>query len=84
MNGMRNVIIMGQRPAGYTAAVHPAQARLDPLVFEGSVTGGGALMRQPRWRTSRVFRRGQLDTDPEGYMLVHPPSIRTTLAGVLA
>jgi hypothetical protein len=53
-------------------------------VFEGSVIGGGALMRQPRWRTSRVSRRGQLDTDPEGYVLVHPPSTRTTLAGVLA
>jgi hypothetical protein len=41
-------------------------------------------MRQPRWRTSRVSRRGQLDTDPEGHVLVYPPSTRTTLAGVLA
>ena len=43
MNGMRNMII-GSGPAGYTAAVYALGARLDPPVFEGSVTGG-ALMQ---------------------------------------
>jgi 2-polyprenyl-6-methoxyphenol hydroxylase-like FAD-dependent oxidoreductase len=37
---MRNVIISGPGPAGCTAAVYAARARLNPLVFEGSVTGG--------------------------------------------
>jgi thioredoxin reductase (NADPH) len=41
---IRDVIIVGSGPAGYTAAVYAARAELRPLVFEGSITAGGALI----------------------------------------
>ena len=44
MTEIRNVVIVGSGPSGYTAAIYAARAGLNPLVIAGSVTAGGALM----------------------------------------
>jgi len=41
---IENLVIVGSGPAGYTAAIYAARALLSPIVYEGSVTAGGALM----------------------------------------
>ena len=41
---IRDLVIVGSGPAGYTAAIYASRAQLSPVLYEGSVTAGGALM----------------------------------------
>ena len=44
MSEINEVVIVGSGPAGYTAAIYAGRAQLKPIIYEGSVTAGGALM----------------------------------------
>ena len=58
MSEVQNLVIVGSGPAGYTAAVYAARAQLSPIVYEGSITAGGALMNTTEVENFPGFTEG--------------------------
>ncbi|CAB4576189.1 MAG: thioredoxin-disulfide reductase [Actinobacteria bacterium] len=63
MSEVRNVVIVGSGPAGYTAAIYASRAQLEPLMYEGSVTAGGALMNTTEVENFPGFTDGVMGPD---------------------
>jgi thioredoxin reductase (NADPH) len=63
MSDIRNLVIVGSGPAGYTAAIYAARAQLQPLIYEGSVTAGGALMNTTEVENFPGFTDGVMGPD---------------------
>ncbi|HEY3293702.1 MAG TPA: thioredoxin-disulfide reductase [Candidatus Nanopelagicaceae bacterium] len=60
---IHDLVIVGSGPAGYTAAIYAARAQLSPIIYEGSVTAGGALMNTTEVENFPGFTDGVLGPD---------------------
>lgn len=57
------LVIVGSGPAGYTAGIYAGRAQLEPILYEGSVTAGGALMNTTEVENFPGFPDGVMGPD---------------------
>jgi thioredoxin reductase (NADPH) len=60
---IHDLVIVGSGPAGYTAGIYAARAQLEPVLYEGSVTAGGALMNTTEVENFPGFPEGVMGPD---------------------
>ena len=76
---IHEVVIVGSGPAGYTAGIYAARAQLEPILYEGSVTAGGALMNTTEVENFPGFTDGVMGPDLMDSMRKQAKRFGTTL-----
>ena len=78
-DAIHQVVIVGSGPAGYTAAIYASRAQLSPVLYEGSVTAGGALMNTTEVENFPGFTDGVMGPDLMDSMRKQSARFGTTL-----
>ncbi len=91
MSDVRDVIIVGSGPAGWTAAIYTARAGLQPIVIAGSLEAGGALMNTtevenfPGWPEGimgpDLMEKMQAQAEKFGAEMLYEDAVAFNLAG---
>src|ERR1019366_116934 len=76
---LHDLVIVGSGPAGYTAGIYAARAELSPILYEGSVTAGGALMNTTEVENFPGFPEGIIGPDLMDNLKAQAEKFGTTL-----
>ena len=76
---IHELVIVGSGPAGYTAGIYASRAQLAPVLYEGSVTAGGALMNTTEVENFPGFPAGIIGPDLMDNLKAQAEKFGTTL-----